>query len=185
MKGMVFVELLTMAENVLGEDAVDEIIEAADLPSGGVYTAVGRYDCAELMTLVAAIGAHADAPLDVLQRQFGGWMLDRFQKVYPAFFEGKPDALAMLEAIDGEVHVEVRKLYPDAELPSFETARAGPDKLRLVYRSQRPLAEFCHGLIDGCLNHFGTPGTIARRTLPSDAGVAEEFTVTLTAEKAA
>ena len=38
MKGVVFVELLKMAETLLGEAAVDDVLDNADLPSGGMYT---------------------------------------------------------------------------------------------------------------------------------------------------
>jgi len=67
--------------------------------------------------LVAAFSARSGAPVPELQRLFGHWMLKRFAAAYPAFFAAKTDALQMLEAIEGEVHVEVLKLYPDAELP--------------------------------------------------------------------
>jgi hypothetical protein len=39
---MVFVELLKMAEESFGEELVDAVIDAADLPSGGAYTSVGN-----------------------------------------------------------------------------------------------------------------------------------------------
>lgn len=35
MNGIVFVELIAMAEDAFGEDVVDRVIEAADLSSGG------------------------------------------------------------------------------------------------------------------------------------------------------
>ena len=54
MKGLVFTELLEMAETVLSEDEIDEIIDAADLPSGGTYTRGGTYPSEELLTLIGA-----------------------------------------------------------------------------------------------------------------------------------
>lgn len=181
MKGMVFVELLQMAEQAMGEEAVDDIIETCDLPSGGAYSAVGNYPCAELMTLVQAFSAQTGAPENDLQRAFGRWMHERFVVSYPAFFRDKPDALAMLAAIEGEVHVEVRKLYPDVELPTFETERLSPDVLRLTYRSPRPLSDFCHGLVEGCLDHFGRAAVIERRDLSQAGESVAEFTITLAA----
>lgn len=177
MKGMVFVELLEMAEQLLGEDVVDGILDGAGLASGGAYTAVGNYPCAELMTLVRALSAHTGAAEPDLQRAFGRWMHDRFVKLYPGFFVDKPDALSMLTAIEDEVHVEVRKLYPEVELPTFATQRPSPDELRLTYRSPRPLVDFCHGLVEACVDHFGTPAQIARRDLVSPGESAAEFTV--------
>lgn len=181
MKGMVFVELLRMAEDAMGEEAVDEVMDGCDLASGGAYTATGNYPCSELMALVAAFSEKLNAPQSDLQYAFGRWMLDRFAKNYPAFFADKPDALAMLEAIEAEVHVEVRKLYPDAELPHFDTERIGDGRLMLVYRSPRPLIGFCHGLIAACLEHFEQQGTIDVETRSGGTESEAVFTVSLAA----
>lgn len=177
MKGMVFTELLTMAESVMGEEAVDQILDDLDLDSGAAYNAVGNYPCSELFTLVGAFGAYLDMPLDQLQRKFGVWMFDYFAKNYPVFFDGKADALAMLDAIENEVHVEVRKLYPNVELPSFETTRLGENGLRMIYHSERPLIDFCHGLIEACVEHFGEPAEIDRQDRSEQGRYVAEFRV--------
>lgn len=161
MKGVVFVELIEMAETLLGEEAVDAVLDACPLSSGGAFTRVGNYPCSELIALVEAFAARSATPPEALQRRFGHWVMAHFARTYPNLLADHPDALTMLEAIEGEVHVEVRKLYPDAELPRFETARPAPGCLRMVYRSPRPLAAFCHGLIEACLDHFQTPGHVA------------------------
>jgi len=41
MKGIVFTEFLEMVENKFSPELADRIIEGAEVPSGGVYTAVG------------------------------------------------------------------------------------------------------------------------------------------------
>lgn len=181
MKGMVFVELLQMAESALGEERVDAVLDRCELSSGGAYNAVGSYPCSELVALVGAFSDETGLPGDALQRQFGHWMLERFKRSYPHFFEGRENALELLEAVDAEVHVEVRKLYPDAELPRFETERLAPDTLRLVYASPRPLAAFCHGLIEACVEHYGHDAEIAREDVPAGSQGTAAFKVRLAA----
>lgn len=161
MKGVVFVELLTMAEEAFGEDVVDQVLEKADLEHGGAYTTVGSYPCSELIKIVEAFSAHSGLPEDELQRKFGHWMMGYFKAHYPDFFVGKTTSFEMLEAVDGEIHVEVKKLYPEAELPSFETERTGKNHLEMVYSSPRPLVSFCHGLIEACVDNFGETADIA------------------------
>lgn len=161
MKGIVFTELLDMAEQAVGEDAMDDILDGLELESGGAYTAVGNYPCSELMQIVSAVSDHSGIPGDALQRKFGAWMHKRFLHSYPQFFEDKATALHMLGAIETEVHVEVRKLYPDAELPRFQTEWLGQDRLRLRYASERPLVAFCHGLVEACTEHFGAKADIS------------------------
>jgi hypothetical protein len=180
MKGIVFVELLAMAEDMLGEATVDSVIEAANLPSGGAYTGVGDYPCAELMTLIQGFSKTTSVPEDELQRVFGHWMMKTFEKFYPGFFKANGTALTMLESIENEVHVEVRKLYPNAELPNFDTVRENDLTLMMTYTSPRSLSPFCHGLIEGCLAHFDTTAEI-EATDRSEPGLTRtDFHITVT-----
>jgi Haem-NO-binding len=177
MKGVVFVELIAMAENAFGEEVVDSVIEAADLPSAGAYTSVGNYPCAELLALVDGFSRHSGIAPSELQRVFGHWMMDSFGRNYPQFFVGRSNSFAMLEAIESDIHVEVRKLYPDADLPQFETHRPSPDVLDLTYRSPRPLADFCQGLIEGCTRTFDETAEISRQDRPAEGMSVTDFQI--------
>lgn len=160
MKGLVFTQVLAMAEEAIGEEGVDELLDALDFDHDGAYTSVGNYPCSELMQIVAAVSARTGLSGDQLQFAFGTWMHDYFLRSHGEMFEDKPNVLHMLESIEGEVHKEVRKLYDDVELPTFETEWLGPRSLRMTYRSVRPLRTFCHGLIEACVAHFGTPAEV-------------------------
>lgn len=162
MKGVVFVELLKMAEGAFGEDVVDNVLDKADLENNGAYTAVGNYSCNELIKIVDAFSEHSGLSEEVLQRKFGHWMLDFFGENYPDFFKGKTKSFEMLEAVDGEIHVEVRKLYPEAELPRFDTKRMSDTHMEMEYTSPRPLVGFCHGLIEACVERFDETAVIER-----------------------
>lgn len=179
MKGTIFVELVKMAENAFGEETVDMVLDKADLENGGAFTTVGNYPCSELIKIVTAFSEHSGISPVILQRKFGAWMMDHFAKNYPDFFEGKTDAFSMLEAVDGEIHVEVKKLYPEAELPKFETERLGDDHLSMVYTSPRPLVEFCHGIIESCLDHFEQSGDVSRCPV-SQSNTSTSFDIRLT-----
>lgn len=181
MKGVVFVELIAMAEAVAGEDLVDEVLETTPLQSGGIYTAVGNYPCSDLMALVQALSERLDAPVDDLQIRFGEWMFAKFVTGYPAFFDGKSDAFTMLESIENEVHVEVRKLYPEVELPTFDTRRLDDNTLQMTYQSERPLIAFCEGMIRACVAHFGTPADISRVVNNRDGSFQCDFQVRMAA----
>ncbi|SPF81831.1 heme NO-binding domain-containing protein [Pseudoprimorskyibacter insulae] len=178
MKGSIFLELLEMAEANFGEETVDRILDSAELESRGAYTSVGTYSCKELVTLVTAFSDHSGIAPNELQRLFGHWMMTFFTKRYGVFFEDKHSAFDILEAIEGEIHVEVRKLYPEAELPSFSTQRIGGEQLELVYTSPRPLAPFCKGLIEGCLEIYDQKASIAASAVP-DAPQSTKFLISL------
>ena len=162
MKGIVFVELLKMAEDAFGEDVVDHVLDKANLENDGAFTAVGNYPCSELIKVVEAFSDHSGLSAEVLQRKFGHWMMEHFGEHYPDFFKNKSSSFELLEAVDGEIHVEVRKLYPDAELPRFETTMVSDIEMDMAYSSPRPLVAFCHGLIEASVDYFDQSAEITR-----------------------
>lgn len=171
MKGMVFTELLDMVEEKFGIDMVDSIIEDADLPvSKGVYTAVGTYPHEEVVSLVMQLSKHSGIAPDELLKIYGEHLFARFHGAYPQFFQGATDAFGFLSSIDQYIHVEVRKLYPDAELPHFECERDG-DTMKMIYSSSRHMEDFAEGLIRGCLKHFNETATISRESISDDTSV--------------
>lgn len=178
-KGIIFVELVKMAEDAFGEDTVDLVLGKANLDNGGAFTTVGNYPCSELVKIVVAFSDHSGLSPEVLQKKFGHWIMAHFVVTYPQFFTDKQDAFAMLESIEAEIHVEVRKLYPEAELPTFATERITPTQMTMTYESPRPLSAFCHGMIEACLEHFDETGTIDRSNHSTNSN-ATNFAITLT-----
>lgn len=179
MKGTIFVELVKMAEDAFGESTVDDVLSKANLTNDGAFTTVGNYPCSELVKIVMAFSQHSGLSPDVLQRKFGHWMMDHFVDNFPTFFADKTDSFSLLEAVDGEIHVEVKKLYPEAELPVFETLRVTPKHLKMTYSSPRPLVAFCHGMIEACLERFDQTGTIERQSVAAQEN-ATTFDIHLT-----
>jgi hypothetical protein len=170
MKGIVFTEFLEMVESVFSADVVDQIIESSELESGGAYAAVGTYDHREIVALVTRLSEQQGTPVPDLLKAFGRHLFGRFSAVYPQFFEGRTSAFEFLEHVEKTVHVEVLKLYPGAELPTFETSQDG-DTMIMVYRSPRRMADLAEGLIVGCGEHFGEPLAIDREDLSGDGSV--------------
>ena len=165
MKGMVFTEFLEMVDSKFSSNMVDDIIEDSALPSGGAYTAVGTYDHSELVTMVGALALRTGLPTPALVNAFGLHLFGRFHALYPRFFGGVTSALDFLEGIETVIHTEVRKLYPDAQLPQFDCAR-NVDGLDMVYSSPRHFGDLAEGLIDGAMAHFGDAVSVNRVNLP-------------------
>ena len=55
---------------------------------------------------------------------------------------------------EDHIHKEAKKLYPDADLPTFSCQRVAQDVLVMKYRSNRPFAYLAYGLMTGCVEHF-------------------------------
>ncbi len=177
MKGMIFTEFLELVERTYSHDMADELIDASDLPSGGAYTSVGNYDHREMVSLVMALHRRTGRPVNELLHWFGLNLFNALSTGFPVFFEGKTHPFDVLSGIESVIHTEVRKLYPDAELPEFTVFRPAPDTLQLDYRSPRCMDDVAHGLIDGCLAHFQRSISLARRPLGSTQADGTRFTL--------
>lgn len=164
MKGMVFTEFLEMVEETFSEEMADAIIEGAHLPSGGAYTTVGTYDHLEMMALVDALHHQTGIPAAELVQNFGRYLFQRFFSLYPQMFEGIGSTTDFLMRIENYIHVEVRKLYADAQLPVFQFKQE-TNRFELIYRSDRPFADLAEGLIHGCIQHYGEPWILSRLDL--------------------
>ncbi|MFZ4758976.1 MAG: heme NO-binding domain-containing protein [Burkholderiaceae bacterium] len=178
MKGMVFTEFLEMVEARWSPDLADELLESTQLASGGHYTAVGTYGHEELVALVKGLSARVGAEVPDLVRAFGQHMFGRFVQGYPGFFENVDDAFVFLSRIEDVIHVEVLKLYPDALLPRFDVESGDDDTMTLIYRSSRHFEDLAHGLIEGCLAHFGERARIERDVIVDAVGPGIRFKLT-------
>jgi Haem-NO-binding len=166
-KGIVFTEFMEMVEQTFSAEVLDDVIDKADLPNSGAYTAVGTYDHAELVRMVLALSEHVNIPPARLIRDFGRHLFGRFFHIYPSFFQHVDDVLTFLNGIETIIHTEVRKLYPEAQLPSFD-CQLTDTGIDMVYHSPRHFEELAHGLIEGAVAHFKVPYEIERMYLAEE-----------------
>jgi hypothetical protein len=170
MKGIVFTEFLEMIEDAYGYELVDKLLVESRLPSGGIYTSVGTYDHTEMVTLVQKLGQHLDMPVADLLRNYGRYMFRSFKRHYGHFIDRCDTAFELLNSVQHYIHVEVRKLYPDAELPHFTITQHSETHLTMHYQSERKLGDFAQGLIEGCLAHYRERATVTQIRRESDGG---------------
>jgi len=175
MKGLIFREFIDMVETQFSAQMVDDIIQASTLESGGAYTTVGTYPHDEMLQLVEQLSIRSEIPIPGLLRHFGRHLFHRFTVIHPEYITSHASAFDLLKVLDDEVHVEVRKLYQDAEVPTFDYQDLSDNRMLFIYQSSRPLADCAHGLIEGCVEHFGETMSIERTDLPVDTGAHTRF----------
>lgn len=178
MKGVVFTEFLDLMESRFGLEVADAVITKSKLHNGGAYTAVGTYDFRELVTLVSNLSETSKVPVGELVREFGRYLFHRLASMYGPLLTGFSDVPTFLEQVESVIHVEVRKLYPDAELPQLITNRVNDLTIELYYRSSRPLADFAEGLLRGCAEYFHEEYTIVREDMSPEGGYSARFIYT-------
>ena len=165
MKGIIFTEFMEMVEEKFSVDVVEEILSAANLESNGEYTSLGTYSHEEVLNLVTLLSEKSGLEVGDLALVFGEYLFGRFATIHADFFHGVSNGFDFMEKVEDYIHIEVQKLYPDANPPKLTCTRAADDKLELHYRSHRPFASVAEGLIKGCAAHFNENLTIDRQDL--------------------
>ncbi|RYC66625.1 heme NO-binding domain-containing protein [Spirosoma sordidisoli] len=160
MKGIVFTQFLNHIEDQFGYPLVDSLLLTTDLPSGGVYTSTGTYPPEELNRLVAGFSQASGQSQPETLRHFGQYLFGSFLTAHEHFILTAPDAFAFLASVPAYIHVEVQKLYPEAELPHFTIAQPDANTLHMRYQSTRRMADLAYGLIQGTLAHFNEQAQI-------------------------
>ena len=181
MKGIVFTEFLDFVSSHFSDDMADSIVETCNLPSGGAYTSVGTYDHREMARLLAALSAEVHEPVETLLKQFGLSLIKHFATAYPDFFNRADGLFDFVASVEDHIHVEVCKLYPDAELPTFDIVSQSPDRMVFHYQSCRSMACLASGLIEGASDYFSTPIMLEQEALTDKAFAPVKFTLTRTA----
>ena len=136
MRGMIFTELFELIEEKFGYDRLDDVIDASALENEGSYTATGNYSFDELVRIVISLSEQTDIPIPALLEVYGEYLFPKLLKVLPELSKDA-DILEFIESVENHIHVQVRKLYPDAELPTFELLSSSPEILKFYYISKK------------------------------------------------
>jgi hypothetical protein len=178
-RGIIFTEFLEMVEEEHSPAFLEDVIAEANLASGGAYTAVGHYPYEELVALVQLVSEKTDVTAPVLLKRFGGRIFKTFCQRYHKLLHETHSAYNLFQQVENTIHREVKKLYPNAECPSFEIERHSPVSYSLIYNSSRPLGDLCEGMILAALRHHKETGSILRTELEPHPKTLIRFDITI------
>ena len=168
MKGIIFTEFLELVEAKFGLETVDEIIEKSVLKSNGIYTSIGTYEFHEMLQLLQHLSSKTKITIDNLLLVYGEHLFKVLKDSYPGLVESYNDPIEMLSSIEDHIHVEVRKIYPDAELPTFVVKEKTENSLVMIYKSNRAMYHFGLGLINKTFEHFNSSASIILEKIKDD-----------------
>ncbi|NOH50031.1 guanylate cyclase [Vibrio rotiferianus] len=154
MKGIIFTEFMELVEDKFGLEVLDQVLELSN--DEGIYTSVGSYDHRDLVKLIVNLSKVSDIPPEKLQEVFGECVFQNLLKSIPnhASLQQCTTTFQFVRHVEDFIHVEVKKLYPDANPPQFDFISETESEMVFDYRSARCMAHVCVGLIQGCANHF-------------------------------
>ena len=177
MKGIVFTEFLDLVEERFGLEMVDAIISQSKLESKGVYTSIGTYSFSELLQLLQNLKIQTGISIDNLLLIYGEHFFSVIETNYKDLLSSYNDPIEMLASIENHIHIEVRKIYNDAELPTFIIKEKTKKTLILIYKSSRSMHHFGLGLMNKTFEHFNSKATIILEKIKKD-GTEVKFIIT-------
>lgn len=175
MKGVVFTEFMDLVEGSFGMQVADSVVTQGCPFHQNGFTSVGNYDHEHLIKMVGLLSEEVEVGADALVHAFGRHLFASFSRDNPHYVEGINSTFELLRKVEHVIHVEVRKLNPDAELPQFHFPPAEEGCMNVEYISSRPFAGLCHGLIEASIEHFDEPLEIERTDLDGDPGTHAVF----------
>ncbi len=176
MKGIIFTEFLELVEEKFGLVMVDKIINQSNLESNGVYTAVGTYEFSEMLQLISHLSENTYISVDDLLMVYSEHLFKALIKSHPNLVEHYKDPMDLLASIENHIHVEVKKIYPEAQLPTFELKEKTDTKMVMVYKSDKALYMLGKGLMLETFKLFKVPAEIDFEKL-NEEGTEVRFTI--------
>lgn len=168
MKGIVFTEFLDLVEEKFGLEMVDKIISESNLESEGAYTSIGTYKFSEMLQLLQRLNANTGISIDDLLLTYAEHFFSVIEKSYKGLLDTYKDPIEMLSSIEDHIHIEVKKIYPDAELPEFIIEEKTEDSLIMIYKSNRAMHHFGLGLMNKTFEHFNSSASILLEKIKED-----------------
>jgi hypothetical protein len=168
MKGIIFTEFLDLVEEKFGLAMVDKIIYQSNLASEGIYTSIGTYNFSEMLQLLQHLSANTSISIDDLLLVYGEHLFFVLGNSYPGLLDTYTDPIEMLSSIEDHIHIEVRKIYPDAELPTFIVEEKTANSLIMIYKSSRAMHHFGLGLMNKTFAYFNQKASIVLEKIKED-----------------
>jgi hypothetical protein len=131
-----------------------------------------------MLSLVTRLSEKLKAPIPVLVKAFGGYFFKSLAKSHGKLLGGIKSSVQLLSCVEDYIHVEVRKLYSNAELPTFGFEQNSETQWTVDYSSTRPFADLAEGLIRASIEHFGDPIEVQREPGPSGDATSARFILT-------
>ncbi|RTZ16675.1 guanylate cyclase [Vibrio aquaticus] len=154
MKGIIFTEFMDLVEQKFGLETLDNVLlEAGD---SGVYTAVGSYDHRNLVKLIVQLSKTTGISPEDLQRVFGQSVFSNLYNSLPSnnSLQGCKTSFQFIRLVEDYIHIEVKKLYSEANPPRFDFISETEGELVFDYHSARCMSHVCLGLLEGCADFF-------------------------------
>ena len=169
------IEIMKIRRTITLLDLHHKVIEAKNaekalslLESKGSYTSIGTYSISEMLQLLHNLELQTGISKDNLLLIYGEYFFNVIKTNYTDLLSSFKDPIEMLASIENHIHVEVKKIYNDAELPTFIVEQKTENSLIMIYKSSRSMHHFGLGLMNKTFEHFNSKATIILDKIKND-----------------
>lgn len=161
MQGTIFTAFSDMIIDKMGMEQWNELLEKTEPASQGIYTNGEQYEDSELVNMVVALSEKTGIEAEKLIQAFGQYLFTTLWENCPTDVSKIKTLREFLLQIDSVIHVEVKRVHPNAYLPKFEYEDGEGTDLIMYYTSKRKLCHASIGLIYGAAKQFDEEISIA------------------------
>ncbi len=161
MQGSIFTTFSDMIIEKMGMEQWNELLEKTEPKSQGIYTSGEQYEDSELVNMVLVLSDKTAIEPEKLIEDFGQYLFTSLYENCPTDVSSITTLREFLKEIDSVIHVEVKRLHPNAYLPQFSYEDGEGTDLIMYYSSKRKLCHASIGLIYGAAEHFNENITIS------------------------
>ncbi|MFT6835716.1 MAG: putative hydrocarbon binding protein [Francisellaceae bacterium] len=160
MQGSIFTSFSEMVIEKMGMAVWNDLLAKVRPTSEGIYTNGMQYKDSEIMALVAALSEITKIDPPNVIRTFGQYLFSDLYNNSSSDLSHINNLRDFLIYIESVIHKEVKRVYPQAYLPTFECSDTSDGDFVMFYHSKRKLCYLSEGLILSASEHFNQPITI-------------------------
>lgn len=137
-----------------GEDVWQDLLRDSRYRNEA-FVPTGTYPDEEMVALIARLAQRSGRSAMAIQEELGEFLVPGLVTMYGAFISPQWRALDMIEHTEETIHKVVRMRDRAAQPPELVCRRVAPDRLTLIYGSQRRMCAVARGIIAGVGKHYG------------------------------
>ncbi len=159
MKGTIFNILEEFICDKFGDETYEDILEEVTpvLIEKGPFIGPGTYPDSDFLKLVGGLLEKKGIAPEKGIRALGEYSFEKLLEKLPVSINQFNTPKDLILGLNDVIHIEVKKLYEDADLPYFEYEELNEKVLIVKYYSSRKLYPFVEGLLDGLVKYMGIP----------------------------
>jgi hypothetical protein len=99
---------------------------------------------------------------------FGKPFFSVIEKTCPNLLVSFKNSIEMLLFMENHIHLELKKIYSNLDVPTFITENKEVNMLTMLYKFSIAMRQFGLGVMNKALNHFNATATIELQKVKQD-----------------